>query len=566
MAGALLTRGRLRAGGFDPLRPVFRFLTSVRVAIVLVLIVVVAALLGVFFPQAPDPVRLNPDAYNVFEQTQRGRYGVFTGAMRAAGLFEVFHTVWFNGLFFLLLAAVAVCTYNRLAPTWRSVRKPLRSVNDRYFERAHARAASDGPLALTDVEATLRSRRFKVERVSERDGAVYLFADRYSWAALATFASHLSLILFMAGGIVSKLVGFQTYINVGEGMTQPVFPVVRPNQMQVLNLDSVEGRDAQGRLIEDRTDLVVYRNGEELCRGTTSVNRPLACAGYRFHQATFAPDGVKLRVREVATGALVYNEAPILSREPAAPSPRLVVRDAAGTALFDGFLVLAPLDDRRSLEWVPLGPNTRPLLATAYRTADDEPWKLSLVYLRDRSNPADKDFQVTLSEGQSEQIGGYQLSFPEIKGIPALVARGIPGIEPVALLQLVYEADGSAWLDVQNLAGSDTETSRMALRPGEPVVAGGYEYTFEGVREYTGVLVKRDPGSWLIWIGTALLIGALAVTFYVPRRRLWLKVTPERTYAAGIAERTAHLSVELKGLLNGVKPPVNADTRRWWTH
>jgi cytochrome c biogenesis protein len=518
-----------------------------------VLIVAVASLLGVVFPQAADPLRLNPDAYDAFEQTQRARYGVLAGPMRTLGLFEVFHTVWFNGLFFLLLTSVVVCTYNRFAPTWRSVRHPLRSVNDRYFERAHARAVSEGPLALSDVEEALRSHRFKVERVAERDGAVYLFADRYSWVALATFASHLSLILFMAGGIISKLVGFETFISVGEGMTQPVFPVVRPNQMQVLNLDSVEGKDAQGRIVDYHTDLVVYRHGQELCRGTTTVNGPLNCAGYRFHQASFAPDGVKLRVREVATGALVYNEAPILSREPAAPSPRVVVKDAAGTTLFDGFLVLAPLDDRRSLEWIPLGPNNRPLLATAYRTTDTEPWRLSFVHLRDRSNPEDKDFQVTLSEGQSETTGGYQISFPEIKGIPALVAQGIPGIAPVAFLQLTYEDDGTPLLDLQNLAQRDAATSRLVLQPGEPVVAGEYEYTFEGVREYTGILVKRDPGSWFIWIATALLIGGLAVTFYVPRRRLWLKVAPERTYAAGIAERTAHLSTELGRLLKSAE-------------
>jgi cytochrome c biogenesis protein ResB len=119
----------------------------------------------------------------------------------------------------------------------------------------------------------------------------------------------------------------------------------------------------------------------------------------------------------------------------------------------------------------------------------------------------------------------------------------------VAYLQLAREHDGTPVLDLQNLAGRDTETARLVLRPGEPVLAAGYEYTFEGVREYTGVLVKRDPGSWFIWMATALLIGGLAVTFYVPRRRLWLKVTSERTYAAGIAERTAHLSAELERLL-----------------
>lgn len=37
----------------------------------------------------------------------------------------------------------------------------------------------------------------------------------------------------------------------------------------------------------------------------------------------------------------------------------------------------------------------------------------------------------------------------------------------------------------------------------------------------------------------------LIVTLYVPRRRLWVKVTREQTYLAGLAERTAHLGEEL---------------------
>ena len=561
MARAQATRGWTAVQGFDPLRGVFRLFTSVRFALVMVLVVALAAMLGVVFPQAPDSVRLNPAAHDAWMETQRGRYGTFAEPMRALDLFAVFHSVWFNGLFFVLLGAVAVCTCNRFAPTWRSVRRPLRRVNDRYFERAHARAVSEGPLELRTVENVLRAHRYRVERVAERDGAVYLFGDRYSWAQLATFASHLSLILFMAGGIVSKLVGFSTSIEVGEGMTQPVFPVVHTSQMQVLNLDSVEGRDAQDRIIDYHTDLVIYRDGRELCRGTTTVNDPLNCAGYRFHQAAYTGDGVGLRVRDVRTGTVVYAEAPVLSREPAAPSPRLVVRDATGDTLFDEFLVLAPIDERKSLAWVPLRGSSKVLFATAYRSGDDEPWKLSLIHLRDKSDPADKDFQVTLIEGGSERIGGLELQFVELRGLPALVVQGVPGIEPVALLQLASEPDGTPVLDVQNLARRDAPTARMALRPHEPVVAGDYEYTFEGPREYTGLLVRRDPGSWFIWVATGLLIAGLVVTFHVPRRRVWAKVTPERAYLAGIAQRTAHLSMELQRLLDEAERTRDADGR-----
>jgi cytochrome c biogenesis protein ResB len=542
---------------FDPLRAVFRLFTSVRFAIVMVLLAGLAAMLGVIFPQAPDPVRASPEAFAAWMQVQRDRYGPFAEPMRALGLFSVFHSPWFNGLFFVLLAAVAVCTANRLAPTWRAVRRPVRRVNDRFFDHAHARAALAMPDGAAAVVRTLRSHRYTVEQVDERDGVVYLFADRYPWAQLATFVTHLSLILFLAGGIVSKLVGFETSLQVAEGATAPVFPTTRADQMQVLNLDAVEGRDAAGNVIDYHTDLVIYRNGRELCRGTTTVNNPLACAGYRFHQAAYSGDGVGLRVRDLRTGAVVYDEAPLLARDPAMPGPRLTVRDAAGRTLFDDFLVLAPFDERRSLAWVPLEPINKLILATAYR-GDAGTWRLSIVHLRDKSDPADKDFQLTLAEGASETVGDLTFAFTDLRGLPALVLQDIPGVTPVALLQLATERDGTPVLHLQNLARRDDATAWLALRPNEPALAGDYEYTFVGMREHTGLLVKRDPGSWIIWVATALLIGGLAVTFYVPRRRLWAKVTPERVYLAGIAERTAHLSDELRRLLEEARRGAGA--------
>ncbi len=535
---------------WNPLRALFRLFTSVRFAIVMVLVAALAALLGVIFPQAPDPVRLNPAAYDVWMEQQRARYGIFAEWLRHAGLFEVFHTYWFNAIFFVLLAAVAVCTANRFAPTWRMVRRPQKLVSDRFLERAHAHAAADGLGDPAAVERVLRVHRYRVERVAERDGAVYLFADRYPWAALATFVTHLSLILFMAGGIVSKLTGFSAFLEVGEGSWQPVFPVLHANQLLVENLASIEGRDAQGNVIDYRTRLVIYRNGREICRGETTVNDPLRCAGYRFHQASYSGDGVALRVRDVRTGALVYSEVPLLSRQPAAPSPRLVVRDANGTVLFDDYLVLRPLDDRRSIALVPIEAVQRVVPVVLFRSQDTDPWQLGVIYLRDKNNPSDQDAQVVLRQGESGNAGGLTFTYADLRGLPSLIVQGIPGIAPVALLQLVNERDGSLILDVQNVAHPEADTAHLELRPGQPVRAGDYEYLFDGRRAYSGIEVRRDPGAWLIWVATALLLGGLLVTFYVPRRRLWLKVTPERTLAAGIAERTAPLSAELQRLLD----------------
>jgi cytochrome c biogenesis protein len=75
----------------------------------------------------------------------------------------------------------------------------------------------------------------------------------------------------------------------------------------------------------------------------------------------------------------------------------------------------------------------------------------------------------------------------------------------------------------------------LTLRPGEKAEVGGYEYSFVGQREFAGIQVKRDRSDYLVWAGAALLLGGLLVTFWVPRRRLWAKITAARTELAGHA-------------------------------
>jgi cytochrome c biogenesis protein len=546
MASATTARPRSSTGGFDPFKPIFRLLTSVRFALVQLGVVAVAALLGVFFPQVPDPVRLNPPAYDAWTEIQRETYGPATDIMRRIDLFEVFRSVWFNGLLMLLLVSVGVCTLNRFAPIWRTIRRPLRRVNDRYFETAHARAVFATPVDASAVEAVLRRKRYKVEKVAERDGARYVFADRFSWAQMATFATHLSLILFMAGGVISKLVGFQTFVQVPETGTMPVFPVLHENQMQMLNLDSIEGIDENGNIIDYRTHMAIFQNGEEICRGDMTVNGPLRCNGYTFHQATYSNNAVALQVRDLTTGQVVFSEAPLLQDAPGAPRPRLVVRDLSGQVVVDEYFTMAPASQDTLAQLFAM-PDTGRAYAVSgpLDTSDPENWQLSIFHATREGDATDGPVRLSLRVGERASAGGYTFEFAELQGNPYEVIQGIPGMERAALLQIGEDRGGDIYLDMINMGDRSAEVGRFQLDPGQSFTVGNHEYTFAGRREYTGVLIKRDPGSWFIWTATALLMVGLFVTFYVPRRRLWVKITPEQTYLAGLAERTAHLGDEL---------------------
>ncbi len=568
--------------GFDPFRTIFGLLTSVRFALLLLLSVIVAALIGVMFPQAADDVRAVPASYDAFTEFQRGRYGVFTTAMRRLGVFEVFHSYWFNGLIVVLLVAVAVCTANRIPPIVRNVRRPTRRVNDRYFTTAHHRADFETPADQAAIERALRKSRYRVER-SERDGATYLFADRFSWAQCGTFLSHLSLILFMSGAVVTKLVGFTTFISIPQGGTYPVFPTIHAGQMQVANLRAGDTPDAAGQPTRYFSDLTVYRDGSKICAGTSTVNNPMHCAGYVFHQTTFSPDGAALQVRDLSTGQIVYQEVQQMGTQGSAPSPHLVVRDAADSTLFDDNVVLAPFDPGDPTLLYAILPiptsadrSTPPLVIALKATQDTKDtkkgWSFGILHPKSE-RPGDDRFELALATGQGGVAGGFHFDITDLTAAPLSVVQGIPGGPRAAFVQLATTAKGERYLDVLDLgngqigvgAGGDSQPSpaaastnnaapagappafnRLDLMPGVPAQQNGFEYTFLGVRTITGITVRRDPGSTFIWVATALMILGLGVTFYVPRRRLWAKITPERTLMAGVADRVVNFGAEMR--------------------
>ena len=69
--------------------------------------------------------------------------------------------------------------------------------------------------------------------------------------------------------------------------------------------------------------------------------------------------------------------------------------------------------------------------------------------------------------------------------------------------------------------------------------------SFEGLatREYTGLQVTKDPGVWIVWFGSGLLILGLIVSFFFSHQRIWVKVfkgegkTPEKVILAGTASK-----------------------------
>lgn len=532
-----------RRPSFDFVGPVWRILTSVRIAVFFIATLASFGMLGVLIPQVPEAMRGNNTAISAWLDGQRGNFGPLTDPMHRLGLFEVFHAKWFLIALGYLVVNVTVCTFNRWSPTFRNIFRPNTRVPDSFFDRAHNRARL-APVDRPVLESALGAMRFRV-RTEERDGATYLFADRYPWTQLATFISHWALILFISGGLVTHLTGFRSDIFTGTGTTAPVFAVSNPNQLQVRVDDAIGRFSDKGSPVDFRTKLTIFKNGREVASGTTTVNDPLKYGGYRFHQVAYFPDGAELKIRDVATGNTVFHETFPLEESTAAPA--VSISDASGKLLLSD--VVAPTDFLAIASGTLVQvPDSGRVLWVGLTTADDKTWQLVAF---DPKGTA-QDGQLRIAEGTSGAISGLQVRFDRVTSIPSAVGIGVPGAGGTQqLAQLTKAPDGSPSL---TLVSSDRPA--LSLAEGAPSTVGGYEYTFEGQRAFAGISVKRDAGAWFIWIATAMLLGGLAITFYVPRRRLWLRLTDDGTQIAALAEKSGGFEKDMRTLARRMNVPI----------
>lgn len=530
---------------FDFWGPIWRLLTSVRFAVFYIATLAAFALLGVLIPQVPEAMRGNDAAISVWIETERGVFGPFTDPMYRLGLFEVFHAKWFLFALGFLVVNVTTCTVNRWSPTFHNVFHPPRRVPDSFFERAHNRTVL-APVTAGTLEVALRKLRFRVETTTE-GGATYLFADRHPWTQLATFISHLALILFISGGLVTWLTGFSTEIFAGEGTTAPVFAVSNPNQLQV-RIDQATGRfAATGNALDFRTQLTIFKNGKEVAHGTATVNDPFKYGGYRFHQAGYFASGAELRIRDLATGNTVFHETFPLEDTTAAPS--VSIRDATGATLLSD--TIAPTDFLSSASGALVRvPGTDRVIWIGLTAKDDKAWQLVAFDPKGDGQSG----QVRVDEGATGAISGLTVRFDSVASVPSTVGLGVPGGDAQTLAQLTKGPDGT---DALMLVSKNTPT--ISLAPGQPVTVGGLEYTFEGRRPFAGIAVKRDSGAWFIWIATAMLVGGLALTFYVPRRRLWVRLTSAGTQIASLAEKSGGFEKDMRTLARRLDVPVPPD-------
>lgn len=141
---------------------------------------------------------------------------------------------------------------------------------------------------------------------------------------------------------------------------------------------------------------------------------------------------------------------------------------------------------------------------------------------------------VTVAEGGTTLFdGGTPLLWTSQDGTNAVGRIDLP--EQDLELIVVTPASGQTAsrlapgeLQVEIYRGGEPEPTGMdTVFQGESLVVDGLEIGFERERQYTGLMVNRDPGAAWFYLGSVLLVVGMTMTFGWRHRRIWVRVHPD---------------------------------------
>ena len=80
---------------------------------------------------------------------------------------------------------------------------------------------------------------------------------------------------------------------------------------------------------------------------------------------------------------------------------------------------------------------------------------------------------------------------------------------------------GQMQIEVYPSGSEGSPIASEVVSQGQPAKIAGLDFTFVRERQFTGLIVARDPGAVFVWIGAGLLVFGLSLVFFCPSRRAW---------------------------------------------
>jgi len=457
------------------LRFMWRQLTSMRTALVLLLMLGVAAIPGSFIPQRTQ----NPIAVSDFFATSPTRamwYERFS-------LFDVYSSPWFSAIYILLFISLIGCVLPRTFEHYKASRA-LPPVTPKNLSRMEHHTEWKG----TGDELEIAREWFKKNRfrIRELDGSIS--AEKGFTRETGNLFFHLALVLILLGVSFGSLFGMRgdAIVNVGE---------------RFINTPTTFDSLSFGKLFSEKS----------LPPFSIEVDKFIA----KYNPVTNAPEDYTLSVtvKDTPESAPVKKTVKVNSPltfgstrvylQANGYSPIVTVRDSIGNVAFQGPVPFLPQDSN--------------LTSTGAIKVPDAIPQLGFV----------GSFFPTI--GRADEGGGISV-YPEALDPQLFLGAwtgdlGLDNGRP----QSVYRID----------TDSLTKIGLKSLAPGETYEFAEGSITFETYIPWVNLQVVRDPGKSYALLGSIVAILGLLASLFTRRRRIWVSVTKKNIQVAGLAKNSA---------------------------
>ncbi len=304
--------------GKGPSDRIWRFFSSVKLTVVVLLVLAVTSIFGTLIPQ------------NASEAFYMQKYGeVFFRLFSALNIDDMYHAWWFILLLGLLSVNIIVCSIDRLSTTWKIIfpKKVLFSLER--FRKLKTKKKFQSKQSLEAMEGRCKSLLSKsVGKVTrmETETGVALFAETGRWTRLGVYVVHLSILLLLVGAVIGSVWGFKGFVNIPEGETRDVLSKahdpsdhgpeghkageegtlfsVRCNSFDVSFYDT-------GAPEEFKSNITIIEKGKEVLTTDIIVNDPLRYKGISLYQSSYGTASAKAALLTVTSreSGMVYQKS-----------------------------------------------------------------------------------------------------------------------------------------------------------------------------------------------------------------------------------------------------------------
>ncbi|WP_175482516.1 cytochrome c biogenesis protein ResB [Thermoflavimicrobium dichotomicum] len=283
---------------------IWSFFSSVKVAVILILITLVAAGIGTIFPQERLTGSSNPELF------YKEKYGVWGEWYYQLGFSDMYNSWWFVTLIAMIGVSLVICSLDRVIPLYRALKNQtvVKSTDFILRQRISHQETIDQKEKEEKVQKLIEALKKRYYHIREEDGSILAEKGRISrWGP---YINHIGLIIFLFGVLLRSLVpGWYLdqalYIREGDTVKVPEMPYYVKNER--FKLETYQGEYA-GVPKKYQTDAVLYQKDPSgklvpVHKQSILVNHPLEYKDLLLYQMDFRvePKAIKLKVVEKKT-------------------------------------------------------------------------------------------------------------------------------------------------------------------------------------------------------------------------------------------------------------------------